>query len=97
MLVGAAEQLLRRRLYGDVSYADDLDDDERDRYRTANQEASRYAGALERQFVGRRRADRCWRELRRFYRMDLADKLGHIARRFAADVRRSLRRAARCR
>jgi len=79
MLVGTAEQL-RRRLYGDVIYADDLNDDERDRYRTANQEASRYTRVLVRQFVERRQTDAMLSELRRFYRMDLADKLGHIAR-----------------
>jgi hypothetical protein len=79
LAAGAAEHL-RRRLYGDVSYADDLDDDERDRYRTANQEANRYTGALVRQFVERRQTDAMLAELRHFYRMDLAGKLGHIAR-----------------
>jgi hypothetical protein len=78
-LVGAAEQL-RLRLYGDVTYADDLGDDERDRYRTANQEANRYTGGLVRRFVDRQRTIAMLTELRRFYRMDLADKLGHIAR-----------------
>jgi hypothetical protein len=79
MLVGTAERL-RRRLYGDVKYADDLGDDERDRYRTANQEANRYTGALVRRFVERERTVAMLTELRHFYRMDLADKLGHIAR-----------------
>jgi len=79
LLVGAAHQL-RRRLYADVTYADDLEDDERDRYRTANQEANRYTGGLVRRFVERQRTVAMMTELRRFYRMDLADKLGHIAR-----------------
>jgi hypothetical protein len=79
MLIGAARQL-RQRLYGDVTYADDLGDDERDRYRTANQEANRYTGALVRRFVERQRTVAMMTELRRFYRMDLSDKLGHIAR-----------------
>ena len=65
-------------LYGGVSFADDLDDDERERYRTANHEASRYAGALERRFAARTGA--LLAELRRFYRLGLADKLSHIAR-----------------
>ena len=70
---------LRRRLFGDVMYADDLDDDERERYRTANREASRYAAALERRFVVRAETGALLAELRRFYRMDLPDKLGRIA------------------
>jgi hypothetical protein len=73
---------LRRRLYGDVRFADDLDADERERYRTANAEANRYAAALERRFldVDDARVPAMLAELRRFYRMDLPDKLGHIAR-----------------
>jgi hypothetical protein len=70
---------LRRRLYGDVSYADDLDADERERYRTANQEASRYAAALERRFAAPAQTPALLAEVRRFYRMDLPDKLGRIA------------------
>ena len=54
LLAGRPLEQLRARLYGDVAYADDLDDDERDRYRTANDEARRYAGVLERRFVERR-------------------------------------------
>lgn len=80
MLAGAADHL-RRRLYGDVSYADDLDDEERVRYRTANHEASRYTAALVREFVEPQATSAMLAELRRFYRMDLPDKLGHIARR----------------
>jgi hypothetical protein len=81
LLVGGHADL-RRRLYGDVHYADDLDGDERARYRAANAGANRYAAALERRFVRDERTDApsLLAELRRFYRMDLADKLGHIAR-----------------
>lgn len=73
---------LRQRLYGDVGYADDLDHDERARYRAANAGANRYAAVLERRFVRDERTDALpmLAELRRFYRMDLPDKLGHIAR-----------------
>jgi hypothetical protein len=73
---------LRRRLYGDVGYADDLDGDESARYRVANAGANRYAAVLERRFVRNERTDALpmLAELRRFYRMDLPDKLGHIAR-----------------
>jgi hypothetical protein len=76
--IGAAE--LRRRLYGDVRYQDDLNAEEISRYRTANLEARRYAAALERRFPMRAETDGMLAELRGFYRMTLAAKLGHIAR-----------------
>lgn len=71
---------LRRRLYADVRFLDDLDADERDRYRTANAEAARYAEALERRFVREDRVTDMLGELRCFYRMSLDDKRGHIQR-----------------
>jgi len=80
VLLRGADDDLRRRLYGDVRFADDLDADERDRYRTANAEASRYAEGLERRFVRRARVDDMLGELRRFYRLGLDDKRGLIAR-----------------
>ena len=63
-----------------MRFADDLDADERDRYRAANDEADRYAAALERRFVAPERLDDMLAELRRFYRLGLRDKLAHIAR-----------------
>ncbi|HVZ87705.1 MAG TPA: hypothetical protein VHG72_12095 [Polyangia bacterium] len=80
LLVAGGDPDLRRRLYGDVRFADDLDDEERARYRAANTHASRYAGALERRYVRDDRTEALLAELRRFYRMDLPEKLGHIAR-----------------
>jgi hypothetical protein len=80
VLVAGATPDLRRRLYGDVQFADDLDDAESARYRAANNGARRYAGALERRYVRSERTEGLLTELRRFYRMDLPDKLGHIAR-----------------
>jgi hypothetical protein len=71
---------LRRRLFQDVSFAQDLEPGERERYRTANDEAERYAGALQRQFVEPDRLDDMLADLRRFYRLGLRDKLAHIAR-----------------
>ena len=71
---------LRRRLYDDVAYATDLDPDEHARYRVANAEAGRYARALDRRYVSPRRMPEMLPELRRFYRLDLHAKLGHIAR-----------------
>jgi hypothetical protein len=82
VLLARPDRDLRRRLYGDVRYADDLDGDERARYRAANAGASQYAAVLERRFVRADRTDALpmLAELRRFYRMDLPEKLGHIAR-----------------
>ncbi len=71
---------LRRRLFGDCAYAADLDHDESHRYRAANDNANRYASWLEQTFVTRRRIPEMLAELRRFYRLGLAAKLGQIAR-----------------
>ena len=71
---------LRRRLYGDVRYHGDLDAEERERYRTANAEAERYAEGLERRFVREDRVPDMLGELRRFYRMGLDEKRCHISR-----------------
>ena len=80
LLVSGPTPDLRRRLYGDVRFADDLDEEERDRYRAANSGANRYADTLERRFVRPEKTDALLTELRQFYRMDLPEKLGHIAR-----------------
>lgn len=69
----------RRRLFEQFDYEPDLDAEERDRYRAANENASRYAAALERRFVAERRVPELLAELRRFYRLPLAGKLGRIA------------------
>ena len=71
---------LRRRLFGDAAYDDDLDHDEHARYRAANGNAQRYTSWLERAFVVARRIPEMLAELRRFYRLGLAAKLGTIAR-----------------
>jgi hypothetical protein len=80
VLLAGGHRDLRQRLYGDVTFADDLDADEGARYRAANNEARRYAGSLERRFVQSARMEGLLTELRDFYRMDLPAKLGHIAR-----------------
>jgi hypothetical protein len=71
---------LRRRLFGEYELDDDLDHDEHARYRAANDNALRYATYLEQSFVARRRIPEMLAELRRFYRLGLAAKLGAIAR-----------------
>lgn len=70
----------RERLFGDALYEPDLDADERDRYRAANDNAFRYSAYLEAEFVARRRIPEMLAELRRFYRKGLAEKLSTIAR-----------------
>jgi hypothetical protein len=68
------------RLFDDVIFAADLDDDEHDRYRTANAAARRYAVMLARQFVTADRVSDMLGELRCFYRLDLGGKLDRIGR-----------------
>lgn len=69
---------LRRRLFEEFSFEPDLDDEERDRYRTANSNAQRYSASLERRFVNAGRIADMLGELRRFYRLPLDGKLDHI-------------------
>lgn len=71
--------LLRRRLFEQVSFHEDLDDEERERYQAANSNAHRYSASLERRYVHGRRIAEMLRELRRFYRMSLRAKLDLIA------------------
>ena len=73
-------EVLRRRLFADPDYEPDLDGEERDRYRAANDNAHRYAAWLEATFVATRRIPEMLGELRRFYRDGLAAKLARIAR-----------------
>jgi hypothetical protein len=77
---GGVSAALRQRLFGDALYEPDLDGDERDRYRAANDNAQRYAAWLEAAFVVPRRIPEMLAEIRRFYRKSLAEKLGVIAR-----------------
>ena len=76
----AASAAWRRRLYDECIFDDDLDADERDRYRAANQNARRYTASLERRYVAPRRIGEMLGELRGFYRLPLAGKLDAIAR-----------------
>ncbi len=76
----AVSASLRHRLFGDAAYESDLDADEHDRYRAANDNAHRYATWLEGTYVGPGRIPEMLAELRRFYRQGLAAKLATIAR-----------------
>ena len=71
---------LRRRLFSEFEYEPDLDHDEQARYRAANDNALKYTGYLEQQYVTRRRIPEMLAELRQFYRLGLAAKLSSIAR-----------------
>jgi len=72
-------EALRHRLFVEAEYLPDLDDEEVDRYRAANDNAHRYAAWLEATFVATRRIPEMLAELRRFYRRGLAGKLSTIA------------------
>lgn len=66
---------LRRRLFDDICFEDDLDHEERDRYRVANANVYRYSESLERRYVRTARIAAMLDELRRFYRLPLGGKL----------------------
>jgi hypothetical protein len=70
---------LRVQLFENVRFAADLSAEERSRYRTANDCAARYARSLDQRFVVQRRIPAMLAELRRFYRMSLAEKREFIA------------------
>lgn len=71
--------VLRRRLFEQFRFEDDLGEDEQERYRAANSNAHRYAASLERRYVRSQRIGDMLGELRRFYRMSLRAKLEFIA------------------
>lgn len=75
---------LARELFGDVEFAEDLDDEESNRYRVANENAHRYSASLHRRYVQPRRIDGMLREVRQFYRLTLDDKLAWIRDTMAA-------------
>jgi hypothetical protein len=70
---------VRACLYEQVRLADDLDPEERARYRVANDRARQYSLSLERRYLTPGRVHDMVVELRRFYRLGLAEKLEHIA------------------
>jgi hypothetical protein len=82
MLLAASQgrQDMLERLHGwlfdDVSYHHDLDAEQLDRYRAANDYAARFCHALRRRLV--EDVERVLSELRRFYRLPMTDKISHI-------------------
>jgi len=63
-------------LFDDVRFSDELDDEQADRYRIANEYAARFCRRLRHFLIDDHR--RAISELRRFYRLQLCDKISHI-------------------
>ena len=63
-------------LFDNVRYHAALDDEQRDRYRSANDYAARFCHRLRKRLVAD--GSRALAELRQFYRLPLADKISHI-------------------
>jgi hypothetical protein len=70
---------LRERLFDGVRYFAHLGEEERERYRTANQLARTYAAKLEKRFVARRDREGFLRELRFAFRLAGGEKYAHLA------------------
>lgn len=77
-LIRARSAALRRHLFEQVEFLDARSSEHGERYRKANQAASVYTRNLEQSYV--RNADYAglFRELRRFYRRGLREKLGCV-------------------
>lgn len=69
---------IRQLLFDSVDYHPQLNEQERERYQRANHYAGKYCQSLERTFVQRDDACHMLKELRRFYRLPLADKVRRI-------------------
>jgi hypothetical protein len=69
---------LRRWLFEELALDPSLDPEEEERYRTASRLARHYSVFLERRYLRERRTARLVDELRRFYRLALGEKIGHI-------------------
>ena len=67
---------LHRRLFDKVRYHDELDEDQRDRYRSANDYAARYCFGLQQELIENDQG--AITKLRDFYRLQLGDKISHI-------------------
>jgi hypothetical protein len=71
---------LHTLLFEAVEFHSDLNELEQKRYQDANFYAGKYCRALERTYLTKDDARRMLNELRRFYRLSLANKLHHISR-----------------
>jgi hypothetical protein len=82
MLLATAQsdKTLLRNLHGwlfdNVSFHDELDDEQRDRYRAANDYAARYCYDLQKTLI--ENDELAFEKLRRFYRLQMGEKISHI-------------------
>jgi hypothetical protein len=67
---------LHSHLFDNVRYHDGLDEDQRERYRSANDYAARYCYGLQHELI--ENDQRAITKLRDFYRLQLGDKISHI-------------------
>ncbi len=67
---------LYRRLFDSVTFREDLNEEESERYRAANDFAARFCRGLRRRLL--RDSDSVLPELRKFYRLQLSEKISHI-------------------
>lgn len=67
---------LHGRLFDDVSYNEELDEQQVTRYRAANEYAARFCRGLTTRLL--QDGERALGELRKFYRLQLSDKISHI-------------------
>jgi len=63
-------------LFDEVRYHDELDEEQLDRYRSANDYAARFCHGLQQQLIDD--DQHVLSQLRHFYRLQLADKISHI-------------------
>ena len=68
--------VLHTRLFDQVRFSDDLDEEQAARYRSANEFAARFCRQLRTRFL--EDADGTLPELRRFFRLPLRQKISHI-------------------
>jgi hypothetical protein len=80
LALGQADAELLNGLHGwlfdKVSFNDELDDEQLDRYRSANDYAARFCHRLRQRLIDDDL--RAFSELRQFYRLQLSDKISHI-------------------
>lgn len=67
---------LHGRIFDNVSFHKELDPEQLDRYRAANEYAARFCSGLRKRLLGN--GESALSELRRFYRLPLRDKISHI-------------------
>lgn len=73
-----------RCLFDSPSFDDELEHEERSRYRDASHYAGRFCFQLENQFLKRNRNSEMMSELRKFYRMTQTAKISHINSAYAS-------------